>query len=117
MACVSKNTSIHLQLYPENHQLPTSCANSSNCFSKEPVSSEIHTVHTVYPYGLALFERGFYFLITVNGRPSIREGLLFEGGASIRACTVFPISSAATVLDQSSVQCVRDTRARNVGVS
>ena len=58
---------------------------------KAPVSSEITRLpgpSTCSTYSIpgwfrvpgALFERGFYFLITINGRSSIREGLLFEGG-------------------------------------
>ena len=72
-------------IIPKNHQLPTSYAKSSNCIGKEPVLSKItwlpgpstHSTYSIpgrFRVPGALFERGFYFLITVNARPSIREG-------------------------------------------
>ena len=57
---------------------------------KEPVSGKItqlpgpstHSTYSIpgqFRVPRALFERGFYFLITINAWPSIWEGLLFEG--------------------------------------
>ena len=89
MVCANKKKQVCTFNYiKKNHQFPTSCAKSSNCtcIGKEPVSSKITRLPGPSTYSVpgrfrvprALFEREFYFLITINGWPSIREGLLFE---------------------------------------
>ena len=91
MACASKNTSMNLQFNQEKASVYCTyvMCKSGNCIGKEPVSSEITRLPGASTYNTysmpgrlrvprALFERGFYFLITVNGQPSIWEGLLFE---------------------------------------
>ena len=98
MVSVSKNTSVRLQLYQEKSSVTYVMCKSSNCIGKVPISGEIpqhpgpstHSTYSIpgqFSVPGALFKRGFYFLITVNGWPSIREGLLFKG-EGIRARTV-----------------------------
>ena len=100
MVSVSKNTSVRLQLYQEKSSVTYVMCKSSNCIGKVPISGEIPqhpgpsthstytqyilTVHTVYLDSLVSpghYSRGdSIFLITVNGWPSIQEGLLFRRG-------------------------------------
>ena len=90
MTHVSKNTSMHLQLYQEKASA-TYVMCKIRYWQKKTVSSEITRFSgpsTRSTYSIlgrfrvlgTLFERGFYFLVTINGRPSNREGLLLEGG-------------------------------------